>query len=132
MNWRDRGGLRGYQPADAENLSWSHPRVLTILVIIFLFGSAVGTTATHAYLHHKMMHRPPGISVRLNALKAQLQLTPEQEKTVAKELDDYAKYYQNIEEERMDVAQHGKQRIMAVLNPHQRKLFAEMFDIDSR
>ena len=43
------------------------------------------------------------------------------------ELDDYAKYYQNIEEERQDVAEHGRRRILSVLNPEQQKLFRAMF-----
>ena len=75
-----------------------------------------------------MMHRPAPIAVRLNALKAQLNLSPQQEAVVTKELDDYAKYYQNIEEERMDVAQHGKQRILGVLTPQQQKRFVELFE----
>lgn len=63
----------------------------------------------------------------LNKLKAELDLTPAQERIVAKELDDYAKYYQNIEDEREDVAEHGKQRIFDVLTPAQRKKFSQIF-----
>lgn len=111
-----------------ENLTWSHPQVLLILSVVFLLGAAVGVAATRTYFHATMVHKPAAMAVRMNALKAQLHLTPEQERVVTRALDDYAKYYQNIEEERMDVAQHGKQRILAVLNPEQQKRFLALFD----
>jgi spore maturation protein CgeB len=63
----------------------------------------------------------------LSHLKAELKLTPDQDRVVTKVLDDYAKYYQNIEDEREDVAEHGKQRILDVLKPEQRKKFIQMF-----
>jgi DNA-binding MarR family transcriptional regulator len=65
--------------------------------------------------------------VSLAELKDRLHLTPEQQRIVAKELDDYVKYYQNIEEEREDVAEHGKARILSILTPEQKKQFLEMF-----
>ena len=111
-----------------DNLTWSHPQVLLILTVIFLLGAAIGVTSTRIYFHATMMHKPAPIAMRLNALKVELHLTPDQERTVTRELDDYAKYYQNIEEERMDVAQHGKQRILAVLTPEQQKRFLQLFD----
>ncbi len=67
----------------------------------------------------------------LSQLRKRLHLTPEQDVIVTKELDDYVKYYQNIEEEREDVAEHGKIRILSVLNPAQKKLFLEMFKSSS-
>ena len=59
-------------------------------------------------------------------LANQLKLTAQQRKAVTYQLDEYAKYYQNIEEERSDVARHGVQAIMECLNEDQRKLFAKM------
>ena len=67
----------------------------------------------------------------LSQLKDRLQLTQQQEEVVTKELDDYVKYYQNIEEEREDVAEHGKRRILSVLTPTQQKTFLEMFKASS-
>jgi S-adenosylmethionine hydrolase len=65
--------------------------------------------------------------VGLESLKIQLNLTPEQQQTVTKVLDDYGKYYQNIEDDREDVAEHGRRRILAVLNEQQKKRFNEIF-----
>lgn len=128
MKFRAAADVRDFSGDEPVNPSWSHPQVLSILSVVFLLGIAVGVAATHAYLHHRMMHKPATLAVRLNELKSGLSLTPEQENVVTKELDDYAKYYQNIEEERLDVAQHGRQRILNVLTPQQQKRFVEMFD----
>ena len=88
---------------------------------------------TRVYFHSKMLaerqHQGMDVAehIGLKRLKALLNLTDDQEKTVSKELDDYAKYYQNIEEERDDVATHGKYRILAVLTPEQRQKFYSLF-----
>lgn len=119
---------RQFATETADEPTWSHPQVLTILAVVFVLGTAVGVTATHAWMHAHMMHRPAPLAVKLKELKSQLNLTAQQESVVTKELDDYAKYYQNIEEERTDVAQHGKQRILRVLTPQQQKRFIDLFE----
>ena len=70
----------------------------------------------------------------LQRMKAALNLTAEQEKTVTRELDVYAKYYQNIEEQRADieaqrsnVAEQGRRKILEVLDSAQKKRFNELF-----
>ncbi len=115
-----------------HDAAWSNPKVLAILAIIFLCGAAVGSAVTNGYLHarlfpEKQHSRSPQQRIDLERLKVELNLTPQQEKIVTKELDDYAKYYQNIEDEREDVAEHGKQRILDILNEQQRKRFNEIF-----
>jgi hypothetical protein len=65
--------------------------------------------------------------VGLSRLKTELNLTVDQEKVVTEVLDDYAKYYQNIEDEREDVAEHGERRILDVLTPEQQKKFSRIF-----
>lgn len=47
-------------------------------------------------------------------------------------LDDYAKFYQNIEDEREDVAEYGSRRILSALTPEQRVQFNEMIAPHSR
>jgi hypothetical protein len=114
---------------------WSNPRVLTIFALIFLCGIAFGSALTRSYLHR---HIPPArdpheASIEsaghfgLQNLKTELNLTPEQLRFITQELDDYRKYYQNIEEERLDVAEHGKQRILDKLNDDQKRKFNDLF-----
>ncbi len=122
--------MRRRQAAEADDAGWANPKVLTVLLLIFVCGGAVGSAATRWYLHSRMApvaaHTQMDL-MGLKQLKAELQLTPDQEKIVMKELDDYAKYYQNIEDEREDVALHGRQRIFQILTPEQRKRFRELF-----
>jgi hypothetical protein len=116
-----------------RDVTWSNPRVLLTLTLIFLCGAAFGVVITSSYYRPL---RPPQAAVPsaierarhvgLSNLKLKLNLTPSQEQTVMKILDDYGKFYQNIEDEREDVAQDGKKRILEVLTPDQRKLFNEM------
>ena len=117
-----------------NDAGWSNPKVLAIVTVIFLCGAAFGSAVTRQYLHSKLFpprqQEPIEIARRvgLSRLKAELNLSPDQEKIVTKELDDYAKYYQNIEEQREDVAELGKQRIMDVLNDRQKKRFLRLFN----
>lgn len=107
--------------------------MLAILSVIFLCGAAFGSAITRNYLHARMFspHQYQGLEAAqhygLSHLREELNLTPEQERIVTRVLDDYAKYYQNIEDERDDVADHGKQRIMDILTPEQQKKFSKIF-----
>lgn len=111
---------------------WANPKVLTIFALIFLCGAAFGGAVVRSYLH-RIQRDPHELSIEsarhmgLGRLKAELQLTAEQEHFVTQELDDYSKYYQNIEDERRDVAEHGRQRILDRLNAEQKRKFNDLF-----
>ena len=109
----------------SDEASWSNPKVLITLVVIFLCGAAFGSVLTRSYIHKRI---DEGRSISLQNLKAELNLTPEQERVITKELDDYVKYYQNIQEQRDDVAAVGRRHILDVLTPEQKKRFNEIFD----
>ncbi|MDQ2775810.1 MAG: hypothetical protein M3Y57_12975 [Acidobacteriota bacterium] len=96
--------------------------------MIFVCGLAFGIVATSSFFHTRIRTTLATPQLTLDQLRAELHLSPEQEKTIAKELDDYAKYYQNIEEEREDVANTGKQNILRVLSPEQKKRFLAIFN----
>jgi hypothetical protein len=112
---------------------WSNPKVLTIFALIFLCGLAAGAAITRSYLHSRM--QGIGVTATMDAarhygvarMKSDLKLTPQQEKTIMQVLDDYGKYYQNIEDEREDVAEHGRRRILDVLTPDQQERFNRIF-----
>jgi S-adenosylmethionine hydrolase len=114
-----------------RNAAWSNPRVLGILILIFALGVAFGSAFTNAYLHARMQPAASGMDAAqrlgLEHLKVVLRLTPEQARTVTEVLDDYGKYYQNIEEQRYDVAEHGRRRILDVLTADQQRKFNELF-----
>lgn len=121
----------------SQQPGWSNPKVLTIFALIFLCGIACGSVLTRSYLHrhltsvrdrHEASIESAG-RYGLQQLKTELNLTPEQLRFITQELDDYRKYYQNIEDERLDVAEHGKQRILDRLNPEQKRKFNDLFNV---
>ena len=116
-----------------EDAGWSNPRVIAILTVVFLCGSAFGAAIMREYLHARM--KPPGHAfvyhgeqVSFDTLRSELHLTTAQEQTVSSVLDDFAKFYQNMEEEREDVAESGKRRILAVLDNSQQQRFYQLFN----
>ena len=115
-----------------NDAGWSNPKVLTVLAVIFVCGAALGSAVTSRLLHSRrpVFDRRAAMEsaqrVGVQRLKTELGLTPEQNETVMKVLDDYGKYYQNIEDEREDVAEHGKQRILSVLDAQQKRRFLEL------
>ncbi len=99
-----------------------------LFVLVFACGLAIGTAATDVFLHSRMHNTAHAAqSFRFEQLKSELQLTPYQQAVIRDVLDDYRKYYQNLEDDRESVAEHGKQQILSVLNPEQKKKFLEMF-----
>lgn len=115
-----------------RDASWSNPKVIAILAIVFLCGSAFGAAAMREYIHHWfpvpaahdfIYH---GRRISFDTLKGQLKLTGAQEQAVEQVLDDFAKYYQNLEEQREDVTESGKRRIYAALDADQQKRFAAL------
>jgi hypothetical protein len=118
-----------------NDAGWSNPKVLGILSVIFICGMAFGSAVTREFFHSRM---PAGANyqsmerarrIGWQKLKEQLALTPDQVQIVTKELDDYAKYYQNIEDQREDVAALGTQHILSVLTPDQKERFYKMLGI---
>ena len=73
----------------------------------------------HALVYH-------GHGVTFDTMRSELPYRP-QEQTVSQVLDDFAKYYQNLEEQRDDVAEAGKRRILSVLDDSQKQRFYELF-----
>lgn len=114
-----------------DETGWWNPRVLSILALVFLCGSAFGAAAMRIYLHRVMPPAGPtmvynGHRLGLTQLDRELNLRAEQKLQVELILDDYAKFYQNVEDQRAEVAEHGKQKIMELLDDQQRARFDEL------
>ena len=116
-----------------DEAGWANPKVIVILAVVFLSGSVFGAAAMREYLHTRL-HLPAahdfvyhGQRVGFDHLKSALNLTEDQEETVKQVLDDFAKYYQNLEDQREDVTEAGKRKIFAVLTPDQKRRFNDLF-----
>ncbi len=85
---------------------------------------------THVHLPETSAGKMDAASkLGLERLKLQLELTDAQQQTVMAVLDEYGKFYQNIEDERQDVASHGERRIMDCLTEPQKQKFQQMLGI---
>ena len=119
-----------------EEAGWANAKVLAILSVVFLCGSVVGAGVMRQYMHwrlplpaaHDFIYH--GKRITFDTLRDDLNLSSDQEQTVKEALDDFAKYYQNLEEQREDVTEAGKRRISSVLNPEQKRRFETLIQLN--
>jgi Spy/CpxP family protein refolding chaperone len=113
--------------------TWQNPRILTTLVLVFLAGAAVGAVSMRTGLHQRL-HRGGGYwqsekaEFSYNRLKRELNLTPEQSERLKTILDDFVKYHDDLEAQIEDVRATGRNRIVQILTPDQRKRFEQLSD----
>jgi Spy/CpxP family protein refolding chaperone len=113
-------------------VSWQNPKVLTVLLLVFLCGATVGALAMRAGLHDAMHKssgpywKDGGKDVILERFKKELSLTPEQTKQMETVLDDFMTYLQTLQSQMDEVRANGKDRIVRILNEEQRKKFDQM------
>jgi Spy/CpxP family protein refolding chaperone len=117
----------------ADRNSWQNPRILALLLLIFLCGALAGALAMRSSVHTKLHQNSGGYwkdkSAELfsyDKLKTQLNLTSEQSERLKTILDDFAKYHEDLENQIEDVRATGKNRIVQMLTPDQRKKFDDL------
>ena len=114
--------------------SWRHPRVMSLLLLVFLSGALAGAIT---FRFVRVRPAPPTVPAHvfnrdaaLAKFRKELNLTPEQAKQVGLVLDDYKMFYQNLQEQLDEVRATGKTRILQILDPQQKqkleKLLAEL------
>jgi len=116
----------------ADRASWQNPRILVLLLLVFICGALAGALTMRAGLHDKM-HR--GTSYwrddktqffSYDKLRKDLDLTAEQSQRLKTILDDFAKYHEDLETQMEDVRATGKNRILQMLTPAQRQRFEQL------
>jgi hypothetical protein len=115
--------------SDQRSATWRNPRILTILLLVFLTGGVCGALTMRVWLHdvmHKATLWVPGTQLSYEDLKKDLQLTPQQAEAIRLILDDSYKYHVDLQNQIEDVRATGKNRILAVLNVDQRQHFKRM------
>jgi uncharacterized membrane-anchored protein YhcB (DUF1043 family) len=114
----------------SSRVSWSHPKVLTALLAVFLAGAASGalvmkfsqrTSATAAKTMRQMDR-----AALLAYFRKELDLTVEQQKQVETLLDDHFKYLQTLGAQMEEVRHFGRDSIAKLLTPDQRKRFDKL------
>jgi hypothetical protein len=129
--------------AREDDAGWSNPKVLVIFAFIFLCGTSFGAVVMRAYVHRHMQpvaavaapvknsaaNMDAASKLGLAQLVKELNLSGPQKETVMAVLDEYGKFYQNIEDQRQDVARHGERRILDCLDDTQKQQFEKMLGI---
>lgn len=115
-----------------ERASWQNPRILVLLLLVFLCGALAGALAmrssVHTRLHRAQAYWKDDTSqlFSYSKLQKELNLTPEQSDRLKMILDDFAKYHEDLEAQIEDMRATGKNRIIQMLTPEQRKKFEEL------
>jgi Spy/CpxP family protein refolding chaperone len=117
---------------------WRNWRVILTLLAVFLAGAAVGAWSMRYGIYHLPRGQGPywkegGKEISLQRFKRELDLTPEQAAQMESVLDDFVLYYQTLQTQMDEVRASGKERIVRILNPEQRKKFDRlMADLQAR
>jgi Spy/CpxP family protein refolding chaperone len=115
----------------SDQPTWQNPRILTTLVLVFLTGAMAGAIGMRAGLHEKLHRnavywRGDKAEFSYDRLKRDLNLTPEQSDRLKTILDDFVKYHEDLESQIEDVRASGRQKIVQILTPEQRKRFEQL------
>ena len=115
----------------SDQPTWQNPRILTTLVLVFLTGAMVGAVGMRAGLHEQLHRnavywRGDKSEFSYDQLKRELNLTPDQSERLKTILDDFVKYHEDLEEQIEDVRATGRNRIVQMLTPDQRKRFEQL------
>jgi Spy/CpxP family protein refolding chaperone len=108
--------------------SWHNPRILVLLVTIFLCGGVAGSLLTRVVWPAKSASGwdAGGREWTLQMMRKELNLTPAQSTEIETVLDEFVLYYQNLQGQMDDFRAEGKQRILKVLTPEQRARFERL------
>jgi hypothetical protein len=117
----------------ADRASWQNPRILILLLLIFLCGALAGALTMRASLRGRL-HASNGSYWKDNPaqlfsydkMKTTLNLTPEQSERLKTILDDFVKYHEDLETQIEDMRATGKNRIVQMLTPEQRTKFERL------
>ena len=115
-----------------NRVSWQNPRILTLLLLIFLAGGLTGAIAMRFRMYGKVhastapYWRDDKAEFSYDRLKKELNLTAEQSERLKTILDDFVKYHDDLEAQIDDVRATGRNRIRQILTPQQQQRFEEL------
>lgn len=114
----------------AQPSPWREPRILFVLLMVFAAGSVAGSL-TMRYEIHDRLHRasalfPNSPNLSFDQMKSDLNLSPDQAERLKSILDDMVKYKVDMEAEIESFRATGRERIVQMLTPEQRKQFERL------
>ena len=108
----------------ADRQGWQDPRILAMLLFVFLSGAAVGALGMRYGLHnqlhkHPLLPQSSDVQLSYDRLNRELNLTPEQAGKLRAILDDFVMYRHDIEAQVTSFRATGHNRILQILTPDQ-------------
>ena len=103
----------------SHRASWQDRRVLFTLLLVFLAGALAGALVMRTVIHDRIHGR----ELSYDRLQHDLNLTPKQAESIKMILDDFVKFNQDLQTQIEDTRATGKNRIMSILDPAQKKKF---------
>jgi len=116
----------------ADRQGWQDPRILAMLLFVFLSGAAVGALSMRAGLHDQLHNHPPllprsaDVKLSYDRLNRELNLTPDQSAKLRAILDDFVTYRHDLEAQVTSFRANGHYRILQILTPEQRARFEKL------
>ena len=114
-----------------DRASWSHPKVITAFLAVFLAGAAAGAlimkiVVRGGFSSTSRTMRQMDRKELLEYFNRELKLTDKQQQQVESLLDDNFKYLQALGAQLDEVRLHGRESIAKLLDAEQRKKFDKL------
>src|ERR1700730_14067005 len=106
----------------SDRPTWRNPRVLVILLLVFLSGAVCGGL-TMRMIHHRNREAPIYSYERLTT---ELNLRPDQCDHLKQILADMTRYHQDLQAQLDDWQATGKDKILKILDNDQRTRFERL------
>lgn len=115
----------------SDRATWSHPKVITALLAVFLAGAAAGALGMKLVARSSVNSSPRTLrqmdrKALLDYFNKELKLSDKQQQQVEALLDDHFKYIQTLGAQMEDVRVYGREGISKLLDPEQRKKFDKL------
>jgi hypothetical protein len=115
-----------------DRIAWLNPRILTTLAMVFLCGALAGAITMRTTFRDRgprsssVYWQDDRTGFSYDTLRKELNLTPQQSERLKVILDDFVKYHQDLEAQIEDVRATGRNRILQMLTPEQRRRFEKL------
>lgn len=114
-----------------HRMTWQNPRILCILLLVFLCGATAGALTmrlgfSSSYRRGSTYWQEGGKEISIERFRRELNLTPDQARQMETILNDFMMYYQQVKDQLDSVRADGKAKILQILNDEQKQKFLRM------
>lgn len=114
-----------------ERVSWSHPKVIAALLVVFLAGAASGAIAFRAISRNTLTGKAKAMRSMdrkelMDYFRREMALSEDQRQRVESLLEDHFKMLQMLGAQTEEVRVHGRESIAKLLSEEQRRKFENL------